>query len=281
LPFAVEMVRRTGVPVGLVPCAHGGTSMDQWNPALKDKGGDSLYGATLRRFQAVGGKVTGILWYQGESDANPKAAPAFSEKFERLVAAFRADFGQPDLPFYYVQIGRHVNSQNVEYWNAVQEMQRKAEGSIPRVGMVAAIDVDLDDGIHVSTQDQKRVGKRLANLAMRDLFPKVQAPRRGPRFVSARYAGGVVKVSFSDVNGRLRAEGRIWGFTIHNDQGEPAPLIYKARVDPQDGSTVWLSIGGKLGEGATLRYGYGKDPYRNLRDEADMGVAVFGPVPIQ
>ena len=44
---------------------------------------------------------------------------------------------------------------------------------------------------------------------------------------------------------------------------------------------MWLSIGGKLGEGATLRYGYGKDPYRNLRDEADMGVAVFGPVPIQ
>ena len=40
LPFAVEMVRRTGVPVGLVPCAHGGTSMDQWSPELKDKGGD-------------------------------------------------------------------------------------------------------------------------------------------------------------------------------------------------------------------------------------------------
>jgi sialate O-acetylesterase len=75
LPFAVEMVRRTGVPIGLLPCAHGGTSMDQWDPSLRDKGGDSLYGATIRRVRLVGGKVTGLLWYQGESDANPKAAP--------------------------------------------------------------------------------------------------------------------------------------------------------------------------------------------------------------
>jgi sialate O-acetylesterase len=37
LPFAVEMVRRTGVPVGLIPCAHGGSTMNQWDPRLKDK----------------------------------------------------------------------------------------------------------------------------------------------------------------------------------------------------------------------------------------------------
>ena len=28
LPFAVEMVNRTNIPVGLIPCAHGGTSME-------------------------------------------------------------------------------------------------------------------------------------------------------------------------------------------------------------------------------------------------------------
>jgi sialate O-acetylesterase len=51
LSFAVEMVKRTGVPIGLIPCAHGGTSMSQWDPTLKDKGGDSLYGAMIRRFK--------------------------------------------------------------------------------------------------------------------------------------------------------------------------------------------------------------------------------------
>lgn len=37
IAFAKEMVKRTGRPVGLVASAHGGTSMDQWNPALKDQ----------------------------------------------------------------------------------------------------------------------------------------------------------------------------------------------------------------------------------------------------
>jgi hypothetical protein len=96
--------------------------MDQWSPALKDKGGDSLYGQAIRRAGVVG-PIRGILWYQGESDANPRASAVFQEKFENLAAAFRKDLNQPNLPFYYVQIGRHVNSVNMPYWNLVQEGQ--------------------------------------------------------------------------------------------------------------------------------------------------------------
>ena len=138
LPFAVEMVRRTSVPIGLLSCAHGGTSMDQWDPALKDKEGDSLYGSMVRRFRAAGGRVTGLLWYQGESDANPKAAPEFQQKFERFVARVREDFGQPGLPFYYVQIGRHVNDQNQAEWNLVarnSEIRRNLPAAFPLVLM--------------------------------------------------------------------------------------------------------------------------------------------------
>ena len=121
LPFAVEMVQRTGIPIGLIPCAHGGTSMDQWSPALKNREGESLYGSMYRRVQAVGGQVKGVLWYQGESDANPTAAPQFLAKFEAFVKAMRSDFNQPDLPFYYVQIGRHIDKTNFAEWNKVQE----------------------------------------------------------------------------------------------------------------------------------------------------------------
>jgi sialate O-acetylesterase len=273
LPFAVEMVRANGIPVGLLSCAHGGTSMDQWNPALKDKGGDSLYGSMLRRVRLAGGKVKGMLWYQGESDASPKAAPEFQAKFERLVTAIRDDFGQPQLPFYYVQIGRHV-APSVAEWNTVQDMQLKAERTIPNSGVVAAIDTSLDDGIHVGTQDLKLLGKRLANLAL-------GRTRRGPRPVSATFANGMVRVAFSEVNEKLTSAGRLSGFSIHAGAGEPLPLIYKARIDPADPTSVLLSIGGKLPEGAVLRYGYGKDPYCNLRDEAGMGAPVFGPMAIQ
>lgn len=274
LPFAVEMVRRTGVPIGLLPCAHGGTSMKQWDPALRDQGGDSLYGAMLRRVRAVGGKVKGVLWYQGESETNPAAAAVFPEKFQALVASIREDFGQPDLPFYYVQIGRYVNNNNVASWNTVQDEQRRAEAVIPHCAMAAAVDLALDDGIHVGSRDLKRLGIRLANLA--------RGMPRGPRPVSATLlANDVVRVAFSDVNGSLAAPDRIAGFSIHAPGGEPVPLIFKARIDPADRSAVLLYLDRKLPEGAVLHYGFGKDPYCNLRDSADMAAPVFGPMEVR
>ena len=284
LPFAAELARRTGVPIGLLPCAHGGTSMDQWSPALKDREGDSLYGSMLSRFRAVGGSVKGVLWYQGESDANPEAAPLFRAKFEALVKAMRQDFNAPDLPVYFVQIARHVNAQNAAAWNQVQEDQRLSETALPHTAMVAAVDLSLDDAIHIGTQDLKRLGVRLAKLACHDLFPASGSCgelKRGPRPVSATLINGVVKVQFTEVNGRLEAPGRISGFAIHDEQGASIPLIYRAWVDPAEASSVRLFIQGKLPDNATLSYGAGKDPYCNLTDAEDLAVPVFGPLPIR
>jgi carbohydrate esterase-like sialic acid-specific acetylesterase len=272
LPFAVEMVRRTGVPVGLLSCAHGGTSMTQWDPDLREKGGDSLYGSAYRRVMAAGGRIAGVLWYQGESDASPKAAPLFAGRFEKLVAAMRADFKNAALPFYFVQIGRFVNQTNPAEWNQVQEAQRLAAAKIPNTAMVAAVDLSLDDLIHVGTQDLKRLGKRMANLATQSA--------RTPQPESASFSGGAVRVKFSGVTGKLRSAGRVSGFSIHGPDGVALPAIYKARVDPADGSAILLSITGQLPAGASLWYGAGKDPYCNVRDDADMGVPVFGPMTI-
>ncbi len=274
LPFALEMVRRTGVPVGLIPCAHGGTSMAQWDPALRDQGGDSLYGGMLRRFKLAGGKVKGVLWYQGESDASEKAGPLFERKFREFIQAVRADFGQPDLGFYYVQIGRYVSGASAAYWNLVQNAQLKVESQLPNVFMTGCADCELDDGIHVGTDQFGLLGRRLANLALGEL-------RRGPRPLSARVKGSVIEVEFAEVNGRLTHAGRLYGFTIHDAAGNPVPLIYRQRVSRANPHVVELLFGGKLPEGATLYHGAGRDPYVNLRDEAGMPAPVFGPLPLQ
>jgi sialate O-acetylesterase len=282
LPFAAEMVARTGVPIGLVPCAHGGTSMDQWSPLLLGQVGDSLYGATIRRVRGLGGKVRGVLWYQGESDASPKAAPEFQKKFQDLVVAFRKDLEQPDLPFYYVQIGRFLSNSNPNEWNSVQESQRRAESEISRSGMVTAVDMSLDDAIHVGTPDLKRLGRRLANLACKDVFPKVEECtylKRGPRPVNAKLTGNTIRVTFATVNGRMRSMGRISGFSIHDASGAAVPLIFRAEFDSS--SSVVLHLTNKLPENATLRYGAGKDPYCNVTDTRDMALPAFGPIAIE
>ena len=287
LPFALEMVRRTGVPIGLLPCAHGGTSMEQWSPALKDKGGDSLYGAMVRRVRLAGGNVTGVLWYQGESDAGPEAQPKFAQKFKDLIAAVRADFGKSDLPFYYVQIGRHVASGGGTDWNLIQQDQLTVESQLPRIGMVTCADCTLDDGIHVSTEDHKLLGRRLANLACHDLFPDKAgcgALQSGPRPVSAKMEDHRILVEFKGVNGRLRSAGRLNGFAIVDASGKVVPTIYSQRVSDINPNVVELLFGGeKLPDVPMLGYGigFGRDMYVNLTDDADMAAPVFGPMPIR
>ncbi len=286
LTFAKAMVEATSVPVGLIPCAHGGTSLSQWSPDLAHLGGGSLYGSMLRRVNAVGGKVKGLLWYQGESDANPNDAPLFAERFTHLVQSVRTDFGDPNLPFYTVQIGRFVVAMPEEgelAWNQVQDMQRRLAEQIPNTAVVASVDLELDDLIHVGTQGLKRLGKRLANIALRELFGRSDI-QKGPRPAGAfvdNPEGTRIRVRFMEVNGRLTAAGRISGFSIRSAQHHPYRIIYKMEVDKASPTDILLHLTETCPQNATLWYGFGIDPYCNVVDEADMAVPVFGPIAIQ
>lgn len=280
LPFAVEMVEHTGVPVGLISAAHGGTSMTQWDPSRREQAADSLYGSMLRQARRAGGKIRGVLWYQGESDANPGAAPHFAERFRGLVEAFREDFDDPDLPVYFVQIGRFViGSRDAMPWKQVQEAQRLLGREIPDTAVVSVMDLELDDLIHVGTQGLKRLGARLARVARRQLFGD-ESLALGPRLASVELEAGRTEVhlEYDEVNGSLLPGSRITGFSIRDEKGEPLRLIYEAKVDPADGSRVVLRLRGRVPEGAKLWYGFGLDPVCNLVDEADMAALAFGPV---
>ena len=274
LPFAKEMVRRTGVPIGLVPCAKGGTSLAQWDPALVTEGRKSLYGNMLARFQDAGGKAAGVLWYQGESDAPLKASGIYGERFQSFVAKVRADFGQADLPFYYAQIGRYAAEMESAYegWNQVQEAQRLSESVIPNSGMISTIDSEMADQIHANRLALRRLGLRFAKLVL---------DRAKPRFVEATWDDPYhLRVKFSGVTGKLSAGGgRVLGFSLHDETLKDRRLIYRSSIDPASNSVVIEVIGAKpLPEQFYLGYGMGLNPACNLVDAADMALPVFGPV---
>ncbi len=274
LTFAKSMAGKTGVPIGLVPAAHGGTSMRQWDPAHKGQGGHSLYGATLERVKAIGGKVAGILWYQGESDANPADAALYEARMTALVQSFRADLEQPDLPFYYVQLGGFVSDpfpESVSGWNRVRESQRTWQNSLPNVGMASAIDCGLDDGIHIDTLGLKALGKRLAAVASGQPAPALRSAAFEP-------ANGWLRVSFDNVQGGLQAAGRPTGFSLRDAAGNELPLIYKVSLDGPD-ALLKLTDPARL-PGASLWYGWGLAPYCNLTDATGAAVPAFGPVTV-
>lgn len=290
LPFAVTVAEKTGVPVGLLPCAVGGTYMTQWDPAKKGEGRRSLYGAMLDQVRGAGGRVKGLLWYQGEAESGREASQVYPQVFRAFIAAVRQDLGQPDLPFYFVQIGRVVGDRRVgddpTGWNAIREAQRLIPEQVPHTAVVAVIDLELDDFIHVGTQGLKRAGKRLGRVALGKLYgqpeattPTLDAVAKGPNHT--------LLVKFKGVN--LRGEGRpglrparhIAGFSIRGKDGRPLGTIYDAAVGP-DPRTVTLKLVSHRAFPAEgfLWYGYGLDPYCNLTDDLDMAAVAFGPFPL-
>lgn len=280
--FAAEMRRRTGVPQGLIACAHGGTSMTQWDPKRRDEGGKSLYGAMVRRLIKNGRHVAGLVWYQGCSDANPDAAERFTPRMKDLIAAVRRDSRDRGLPVAMVQIARVIGwgEGTSRPWNSIQDQQRRLSHVIRGVTTVPAIDLALDDSIHISGAGQYVLGRRLAQ-AMQVLREGRKAGRPpialGNVRVEARRGLGVAVVAFENVEGRLAADGRPSGFSIETPYG--AGNVFDTEIE---GRHVWIrtTLSPDDLEGAQLCYGRGTDPYCNLRDEQGRPVPVFGPVPL-
>ena len=276
LHFGRYLVEKTGVPQGLIAAAHGGTTMTQWDPAKKELGGESLYGAMLRRFRKNGSRCAGVIWYQGESDANEQDASVYEARMKTLIASMREDMGNPDLPFVMVQLSRVVNwgPEGACWWNAIQELQRKLGDTIPNVATVPAIDVTLDDSIHVSGRGHGVLGKRVAQAML---------ALRGEGLLPIRYRGAecvkeggavILRVSFDHVAGNLQSAGRPSGFSLMYGRNERA---YDIQLG-DDYVDIYCCISSPLLPSATLWYGQGVNPACNITDEEGRSLPVLGPI---
>lgn len=283
--FAQEMLRRTGVPQGLLACAHGGTSMTQWDPSRKREGGKSLYGAMVRKLAKNGGRVAGMIWYQGESDANASAAPLYTARMRKLLASVRRDAGDARLPVVLVQLGRVIGWGDAAglQWNSIQEQQRLLAQDAPDLAVVPAVDLSLDDPIHIGA-DINRLGRRLAQ-AMHALaggkgggpLPlQVDSVRMETNPVNSQVD---VVVRYRDVAGSLGAQGgRPAGFSLMNGS-EVRDIIYAVTLSGAE-VRIRSSLAASGMESMQLYYGRGCDPICNITDELDRAAPVFGPVPV-
>jgi lysophospholipase L1-like esterase len=271
--------------IGLIPSAHGGTSMNQWDPEKKELGDESLYGAMINRIEMTGGNLKGLLWYQGESDAGDPEA--YENKMLRFIDAIRKDTEQPDLPIIFVQINRFYLIKTTEDhkhgWEQVKESQRRIMSLRNKVYMVSAVDLTLDDLIHISYEGQKRLGQRMAEVALTNVYKqKGHANPIDVESIEYRKEEKTVKVRFSGVSGKLRAPGRIGDFKITstNPEVHNYSVAYRADLDPEDPSAVLVRVQMPLTDSEYISYGLGMTAYCNLTDEADMAVPAFGPLSV-
>jgi hypothetical protein len=293
--FAKHLKQYLNHPILLIPCAFGGLPIEKWDPALRDKGGESLYGAMIERIRMAGGKLRGILWYQGESDAlDSRRAEQYERSFLHLVDAMRKDTGIEDLPFIYVQLASFAiyesNDQPAKSIELVREAQRQAAAHRDNIFMTSAIDLPLFDHAHLSYEGQKRLGRRMAEIALNKVYhqPEHAQPIEftsveivtldSSERVNPSIRQGL-RVQFKGVHGSLQAVGRASGFELRNGANATLspPVIYRIELDAR---SCLLHLNRPLSEPAVLYYGSGLTPYANICDDLDSPLPAFGPVDV-
>jgi len=169
LHFAKILKRELGYPIGLVPCAYGGSPLRWWNP---DENG-ALFDNMMEMLNEYSITPKGVLWYQGEAEGYENTASTYLERFTNFVRHVREAFGNPELPFITVQLNRCMNPSTEDLdrqWGIVRESQRRAAYDIPYVYTVPSTDLALYDFIHNSSEGNLVIGERCAKAALTEIY---------------------------------------------------------------------------------------------------------------
>ncbi|BBO32802.1 hypothetical protein PLANPX_2414 [Lacipirellula parvula] len=144
--------------IGLIPCAVGGTRLDQWSR------GGKLYNASLARArlgQQVG-ELKGVLWHQGESDSTDKLAPTYGTRLAQFIDDFRRDLEQPALPFVVGELG-HFRRDAHPQTDEINRQLHALPSALPRVAVASAAGLeDQGDKTHFDADSLKTFGRRYA-----------------------------------------------------------------------------------------------------------------------
>jgi sialate O-acetylesterase len=171
--------------------------------------------------------VKGVIWYQGES--NVPRAQQYAQTFHLLISDWRMHWGQPALPFYFVQLASFLplknNSLRGSAWAELRDAQLQAL-KVPRTGMVVSTDVGDANSIH--PLNKQAIGQRLALHALKNEYGKSELVASGPLYRAMRVRGRQIEISFTDIgSGLIVSSGskQLLGFTVADGSGRfrPAP----------------------------------------------------------
>lgn len=153
--------------------------------------------------------LSGVIWYQGESNAETAFRVEQHERlFPLLVQQWRDAWQQAlgatlgadavKLPFYLVQLPAIQR----EEWPAFRESQRRLANQIDDAWMAVTIDTGHPTNVHPPLK--KPVGQRLADLALANTYERVaHADSTGPTVQTIATAESIVTVTFDHFGEQL------------------------------------------------------------------------------
>jgi hypothetical protein len=140
--------------IGLIPCAMGGSKLDEWKP------GSKLYDDAVSRTREAmkKGRLAGILWHQGESDSSHAHVEVYAPHFADMIKQLRNDLNATQIPLIVGELGRYKKE-----YNEFNAALPKIVASVPLCTMVTSEDLkDKGDHTHFDSASLRTYGERYA-----------------------------------------------------------------------------------------------------------------------
>ena len=147
--------------IGLIPCAEGGRSIDEWNT----EGTLFRHAVSEAKFAMENSELIAILWHQGESDSHSGKYKNYYQKLNTLVHSFRKELEAPEIPFIIGGLGDYLGKSGfgkscAEYDLINRELLKYAEDNRNCYFVTGEKLYPNPDGIYINAESQRRFGIR-------------------------------------------------------------------------------------------------------------------------
>ena len=160
--FADSFSKEFNCPVGLIPCADGGTTLSQWMPEELLFDHAVMMASLAKRTSEIGG----ILWHQGESDCINLDSKKYRENFIKMITKLREELGDLNLPVIIGELSEDISLEWVEEGsvkvlnNTFYEISKEIKNCI----VVSSKGITLkDDNLHFDSKGLREFGIRYFN----------------------------------------------------------------------------------------------------------------------
>lgn len=252
--FGRELQQELGIPVGVIHVALGGSEMMAWMPpdVLKQKYRECTTARWLeskymsdwvrgRARQNIGKDlnaphpykpgylfrtgispwksfpVAGVIWYQGESDAEIQDMKQNYTLLRDLITGWRKELDNPELPFLMVELPRINDKSKLRaYWPEFRSVQQKAASDMKKVYTLTTIDLGSRNS-DVHPPRKLEVGTRLAHLAAAKVYNK-NIPSSGPVVSKVEPKENAILLHYTFADGLKTIDGTSpKGFEVSSD----------------------------------------------------------------
>lgn len=289
IAFGRRMHELTGIPQGIICCAKGGSTLEEWSPDKRDEAGNSLYGSLLLSLKDTGSRVAGLFWSQGCSEGmtgNTNIGEYFTDATADVFRAIRKD-ADAQIPIVQMQLCRiyGLDPEAVgESFTAVREAQRTLGAHVERLLTVPAVHLQLDDIVHLSADSQDVLGMQAAEAMYLLAFGEragILSPIEyaGYHMTADKNTGNaIITVKYKNVYGGLKADVRPMGFSVSDEALKVRNnRVFRAEI-VDDSVVLRLAATCEQIKGLSLGYGCGAVPDCNVTDAAGRSIPAMAGI---